>query len=303
MTIATHPAQGQWLPAAGLLEFETAYPGRSAAVTHGLAAHPLFALDALADLAARLPASHVEHSLGTLSVDQDPSTIPQAPLSPPEIVRSIATNGCWMVLKKVDADPAYADLIDQCLAEIAPVVAPRTGAYQRREAFIFLSAPGSVTPFHMDPEHNILLQIAGTKTMRVYPADDPAIVSQRQHEAFHRGRQHRNMRFDEGFDAVATDYPMASGDAVYVPVKAPHWVRNGPTPSISFSITWRSVTSDANARLHRFNLGLRRFGIAPSAPGAHPAIDALKVSAHKATKTLTGLTRRLLRRERDRAAY
>lgn len=303
MTIETHSTPDRWLPADGLSAFAAAYPGHSATVSHRLHDHPLFALDALADLAARLPASHVEHSLGDLAVDQDPSSIPQAALTPPEIVRGIATNGCWMVLKKVDIDPAYAALIDACLDEIAPIVRPRTGGYQRREAFIFLSAPNAVTPFHMDPEHNILLQVAGTKTMRVYPADDPAIVSQAQHEAFHRGGQHRNMRFDPAFDAVATDYPMGAGDAVYVPVKAPHWVRNGPAPSISFSITWRSAASDADARLHRFNLGLRRFGLSPARPGARPLADACKVSAHKATKAVTGAARRALRRDRDRAAY
>jgi cytochrome P450 len=29
----------------------------------------------------------------------------------------------------------------------------------QREGFIFISSPGAVTPFHLDPEHNFLLQI------------------------------------------------------------------------------------------------------------------------------------------------
>ena len=37
----------------------------------------------------------------------------------------------------------------------------------RRAGFIFLSAPGSITPVHIDPEHNFLLQIQGTKTINV----------------------------------------------------------------------------------------------------------------------------------------
>jgi hypothetical protein len=294
---------GQWITADRLGPFADAYPGQAAPVTHALHDHPLFALEALAALAGRLPADHVEHSLGNLSVDQDPAAIPQAALSAPEIVRTIATNGCWMVLKKVDVDPDYAALIDQCLAEIAPIVTPRTGAYQRREAFIFLSSPNSVTPFHMDPEHNILLQIAGRKTMQVYPCDDATIVPQEQHEAFHHGGQHRNMRFDPAFDAVSQSFVLDPGMAVYVPVKAPHWVQNGPAPSISFSITWRSATSDANARLHRVNRGLRRFGVSPARPGTHPMIDAAKVAGHRLSKNATGLARRLLGRDRDRAAY
>ena len=293
----------RWLSEGQNAEFALAYPAQSAAVHHRLQHHPLFALDALADLAGRLPESHVEHSRGDLSVDQDPSAIRQEALPPAEIVRTIATNRCWMVLKKVDADPAYAALIDQCLGEIADVVTPATGAYLRREAFIFISAPNSVTPFHMDPEHNILLQIAGQKTMRVYPAGDDRIVPQEVHEAFHQGGRHRNMRHDPSFDAHARDFVMHAGDAVYVPVKAPHWVQNGPEPSISFSITWRSRLSDAEARVHRVNAGLRKVGLTPGAVGAAPAVDAAKVALHKAGKTATGVVKRVIGKGRDRSAY
>ncbi len=287
----------------GLTDFAAAYPRRSAPVAHHLQDHPLFALDALADLAARLPESHVEHSRGDLAVDQDPDAIERVALTPAEIVRTIADNGCWMVLKKVDVDPAYAALIDACLADIAGIVAPATGAYLRREAFVFLSAPNSVTPFHMDPEHNILLQIAGQKTMHVYPADDPAIVSQIQHEAFHRGGHHRNMRHDPTFDAAARTFAMDPGDAVYVPVKAPHWVKNGAVPSISFSITWRSTLSDGEARLHRVNAGLRKVGLEPAAPGSAPLVDGAKVAAHRVAKRGSAVARKLLGRRRDRSAY
>jgi hypothetical protein len=292
-----------WLPAGENADFARAYPGEAAAVVHRLQHHPLFALEALAELAGRLPESHVEHSRGDLRVDQDPAAIRQEALSPAEIVRTIATNRCWMVLKKVDADPAYAALIDQCLAEIAGVVEPATGPYLRREAFVFISAPHSVTPFHMDPEHNILLQIAGQKTMRVYPAGDDRIVPQEIHEAFHRGGRHRNMKHLPEFDRHARDFAMAAGDAVYVPVKAPHWVQNGAEPSISFSITWRSRLSDAEARVHRVNAGLRKVGLMPGTVGEAPAVDAVKVALHKAGKTATGVVKRVIGKGRDRSAY
>jgi hypothetical protein len=287
----------------GLEAFAGAYPGGAAAVRHRLHDHPLFALDALAALAERLPESHVEHSFGNLAVDQDPGAVRRAAMPVGEIVRTIDRNGCWMVLKKVDVDPAYAALIDACLGELAPMTEPRTGAYRRREAFIFLSSPHSVTPFHMDPEHNILLQVAGTKTMRVYPAGDLSIVPAEVHEAFHRGGRHRNMKHDPAFDAKAQDYRLAPGDAVYVPVKAPHWVQNGPTRSVSFSITWRSDESDGEARLHRVNQRLRRVGWTPAAPGENRAADAAKVTAHRVAKSATATARRLLGRERGRSAY
>lgn len=303
MTLHAPTTDGGWLPTNDNAEFARAYPGEAAAVRHRLQHHPLFALNALADLAGRLPDSHVEHSRGDLAVDQDPDQVRREALTPAEIVRTIATNRCWMVLKKVDVDPAYAALIDRCLEEIASVIEPATGAILRREAFIFISAPESVTPFHMDPEHNILLQIAGAKTMRVYPAGDATIVPQEVHEAFHRGGRHRNMRHAPEFDAVARDFVMTAGDAVYVPVKAPHWVQNGPDPSISFSITWRSRLSDAEARVHRVNAGLRRVGLTPAPVGSAPVADAAKVALHKAGKTATGLVKQAIGKGRDRSAY
>ena len=287
------------IPPADNAESTRAYPGDAAAVRDRLQHHSLFAPEALAELAERLPAEQVEHSRGDLRVDQDPSAIRQEALPPGEIVRTLATNGCWMVLKKVDADPAYAALIDRCLAEIAGVVEPATNAYLRREAFIFLSAPNWVTLFHMDPEHNVLLQIAGETTMRAYPAGDNASVPQELHEAFHRGGRHRNIRHDPAFDAAARDFAMRAGDAVYVPVKAPHWVRNGPERSISFSITWRSRLSGAEARLHRVNAGVRGLGLTPAPVGERPALDQAKVPLHRAAKAGTRLARRALGKERD----
>ena len=48
----------------------------------------------------------------------------------------------------------------------------REGGMGMREGFVFLSAPGSVTPSHTDPEHNLLLQIRGTKDMNVGESPD-----------------------------------------------------------------------------------------------------------------------------------
>lgn len=293
----------RWVAPDGLDSFAAAYPGKPVGIQHLLHGHPLFALDALADLAARLPASHIEHSRGDLAIDQTPEGITQAALPVDEIVRTIADNGCWMVLKKVDEDPDYAALIDACLEEIDPVVRPRTGANMRREAFIFLSSPNSITPYHMDPEHNILFQVVGIKTMRVFAADRFTIVPQEHEEAFHRGGGHRNMRFDPSFDAYGIDFVLAPGDAVYVPVKTPHWVRNGAAPSISFSVTWRSRSSDNDARLHRVNHRLRKWGMKPSRPGDAPMMDAAKVAAHRAVKGVTRTLRTLAGKKTERAAY
>ena len=45
---------------------------------------------------------------------------------------------------------------------------------------------------------------------------------------------------------------------MHVPVKAPHFVENGPAVSVSLSVTWRSERSVAEGELHSFNALLRR---------------------------------------------
>jgi hypothetical protein len=144
----------------------------------------------------------------------------------------------------------------------------------QREAYIFLSSPGSITPFHMDPEHNILLQIEGEKAMTVFPARDETLVPAVQSEGFHAGA-HRNLAWDDAFLARGKAVKLVSGEAIHVPVKAPHFVKNGADVSISFSITWRSDRSIAEGELHSLNALLRRRGLPTVTVSARPEAQRL----------------------------
>ncbi|MFT3968107.1 MAG: transcriptional regulator [Sphingobium sp.] len=243
-----------------LAAFRAAYPDSHAPLTHNLAGHPLLTLDAIAALAGRLPRDRVEYNPGKLPLGITAEETPRPTLSIAETIRTIGENGSWMVLKNVERDPAYGALLDATLEPLRATVEARTGPMEHREAFIFLTSPGSVTPFHMDPEHNILLQIQGGKTMTVFPAGDEALVPAEKSEAFAMGG-HRNLHWDEDFLEKAVAVPLEPGDAVLMPVKAPHFVRNGDRVSISFSITWRSERSVAEGELHSFNRLLRAKGL------------------------------------------
>ena len=249
------------------------YPGVSTSLCHRLCDHPLFAIDRLVALASALPTECVEYNSGDIPVSQDPASTPMNGLSATETVRRIAENKSWLVMKTVERDVEYAGLLDALLDEIAPVTHAKTGPMYKREGFIFISSPGSVTPFHMDPEHNILMQISGTKTFNIYPADAEDIVSAEQHEVFHQQGGHRNLPHREEFDVAAQQIAMAPGDALYVPVKSPHWVKVGDAVSVSLSITWRSRASDDEARLRRANGWLRGRGLSPPSPGRSPLRD------------------------------
>ncbi|HYI49853.1 MAG TPA: cupin-like domain-containing protein [Allosphingosinicella sp.] len=255
--------------------FGAAYPEQPALLTHALADHPLLQLDALAALAGRIRPIDVEYNRGDVPVGLDPADTPANGLGIEETIRRIEECGSWMVLKFVEQDPLYRSLLHDTLAAIEPLARPVTGRMLKMEAFVFISSPDAVTPFHFDPEHNILLQIRGRKTMTVFPVSDPALASGEAHEAFHNGG-HRNLAWREEFAGLGQAFDLEAGKAVYVPVKAPHWVRNGPEVSVSFSITWRSEWSYREEYAHRMNAVLRKAGLSPARPKRYPHQNHLK---------------------------
>ena len=258
-----------------------AYPEQPVLLTHGLAGHPMLDLEALAQLGGRMRPIDVEYNRGDLPVGVDPASVPANGLGIVDTIRGIEGNGSWLVLKFIEQDPAYRAFLHETLAEIAPAVRDATGEMLKLEGFIFISSPDAVTPFHFDPEHNILLQIRGSKTFTVFPAGDEEIADGVAHETFHRGG-HRNLRYDDRFAARGTAIRMDPGEAVYVPVKAPHWVKNGPVPSVSFSITWRSEWSYAESAARGMNRLLRRAGVDPRPPGRFPEGNLAKSVAFRA---------------------
>ena len=265
--------------------FAGAYPDAPVKLHHGLAGHPLLAIDALAGLAERMPAASVEYNLGKLPLGVRAEDTPSNGLSLGETIRTIESNGSWAVLKNVERDAAYGALLDAALAELGPIVDARTGAMLNREAFIFLSSPGSVTPFHMDPEHNILLQIRGEKVMTVFPAGDPELVPAVQSESFHAGG-HRNLDWRDDFRERGTAVKLLPGDAIHVPVKAPHFVENGAAVSVSLSVTWRSERSVAESELHGLNALLRRRGLPVGRISAAPERQGARRLAYRIMRRL-----------------
>jgi len=262
-------------PAAALSTLQSSYPEQPVLLDHDLVGHELLQLDAVAALAQRMRPEDVEYNRGDIPVGIDPSATPANGLSIEETIRRIEECGSWMVLKLIERDPLYRDLLHDALSGVEQAVFGTTGAMLKREGFIFISSPNAVTPFHFDPEHNILLQIRGRKTMTIFPADDEHLVSGEEHERFHNGG-HRNLPWQEEFGARGRAFELTPGKSVYVPVKAPHFVRNGPEVSISLSVTWRSQWSFREERARRMNHLLRRAGLNPRAPQRFPHQNQLK---------------------------
>lgn len=267
---AHQPISAPVFPADTLAAMAALYPLKAGLLRHHLPDHPLLSIEALAELAESMPVSAVEYNSGNVPIGIRPEDVQSNGLSIGETIRTIDTNGSWAVLKNIENVPAYRTLLMDLLGELKSVVEPRTGAMLTPQGFIFISSPGSITPYHFDPEHNILLQLRGTKVMNVWPAGDERFADRREHERYHGGG-HRNLPWQDDFHADAQQVPLAPGDAVLMPVMAPHFVANGDAPSISLSITWRSEWSYRESEAHAANAALRRMGLDPAMPPRWPS--------------------------------
>lgn len=246
---------------------------REFALHHRIANHPLLDLEALAKLADALPTAAVER----LKSDQ-PLLVPggggeDSHGPPSETVRNIEHNKRWMVLWNVEQVEEYGALLDELLNEAAPHLPARERGMGRREGFIFLSAPHSITPAHFDPEHNFLLQVRGLKQMHVGRFPDSAWRVRELNRFFDGG--HRNL--DE-IPPQSSVFSMRPGDGTYIYPWAPHWVRNGPEVSVSLSITFRTRRSECFEFANAFNVHLRRRGFAARAAGESEDVDRAKAA-------------------------
>jgi ribosomal protein L16 Arg81 hydroxylase len=257
-------------------------------IRHCLVEHPLFALPRLLELARTLPEKQVEYNAGDLPVSQDPKRTPRNGLSVEETLQRITECRSWMVLKYVETDPAYRALLEGCVGEVSAVKMPQARGVCGLEGFVFISSPGSVTPYHIDPECNFLLQVRGRKTMHVFDGSDRSLLSEEELERFHGGG-HRNLVFKDEYQAKAHTFELEPGLGVHVPVTNPHWVKNGDEVSVSFSITFRTPSSEMRAVLHKLNHEQRQRGGVPRPVGAAPLRDQVRYNVHRLHRRLSRL--------------
>ncbi|WP_159978098.1 MULTISPECIES: transcriptional regulator [unclassified Novosphingobium] len=264
--------------------FAANYPEVPHKLTHTLRAHPLMELEALAALAEALPAASIEYNAADqpIGVDGKPAAT-GIPIG--RTIREIETTRSWAVLKNIEQDPAYAALLADLLAEIRPAIEARTGRMLKTQGFVFVTSAGGVTPYHFDPEHNILMQVRGSKVMTQFPAGEASYAPDEIHEAYHTGGG-RELKWREDLLPGGREFPLEAGEALYVPVMAPHFVRNGQKPSVSLSITWRSEWSFAEADARAFNGLLRKLGVKPSPPGRWPATNRAKALGWRIARKL-----------------
>jgi D-lyxose ketol-isomerase len=251
---------------------------------HKLADSPLFTLPRLIELAKSLPGDAIEYNSGKVAVGVKPEDIPKIELPADEVIKSIETANAWMVIKHVENDPAYRDMLHQFVREANEAAGRDASDYSAVEGFIFVSSAKATTPFHHDMEENILIQIKGDKFVRTFDNADRALISEADLEI--SPAVHRNRKYEESFETRSTLHRLKPGDAVHMPYTIPHWVSTGNTYSISMAMTWKTPEVVRLNKIRLMNGTLRYYGMPQRPPGAAPTWDAAKVVLHDVMKAV-----------------
>ena len=251
---------------------------------HGLAGHPLFALSRLVDLAKTMPRGRIEYNSGKVAVGVKPEDVPKIDRPAQEVIQSIKTADAWMVIKNVEADPAYRALLEAFVGEANFAAGKTPGDFSDLEGFIFVSSARATTPFHIDAEENILIQIRGGKFVRTFDNGDRRLISEEAMEI--SPSKHRNQTYEPWYEERATVHALKPGEALHMPYMVPHWVSTGDSYSISMAMTWKTPEVSRLNKIRLMNGTLRRFGLPQKPPGISPAMDMLKVIAHDAMRAV-----------------
>jgi len=259
-------------------EFHEKFNLKSFEVAHHLAAHPLFQLPSLMDLAERTLSKRpgdIYYNAGEVRVEQRWDEIAAAPFSAREALQRIENCGAWIIFRAAHRDPEYRILLDRGMAEIKELLGPQIEReIMEEDIIIFVTSPKRITTYHIDRECNFLLQIRGTKTIHVFDREDRDVLTEQEIEKFW-STDFNAAVYKPQFQDRANSYKMRPGTGVHIPVNCPHWIENDDNVSVSLSVNFQ-FKDPLRANVYRANFVLRKLGLKPTPPGKSSALDAMK---------------------------
>lgn len=254
-------------------------PWRVQPVTHRLADHPLLQLPSVIELGKRLESlgrvrTHSDEAKADTSFNHAPKAHPN-PKSVVQSLEDIEHANAWMSLLNVQTDPLYRTLVDLVLDDVKPVFDEKDPGMCYRGGWIFVTSPNAITPFHMDLEHNFILQMKGRKRVYVWDPFDRSVVSERGQELFHSYHSRELVTFREELREKAMVFDLEEGQGAFMPSTAPHMVENGNNPSITMSFTFYTDSTRRRSLVYRGKNHLRRLGLHPTPVGESKRRDEL----------------------------
>jgi quercetin dioxygenase-like cupin family protein len=255
--------------------------GRPRRLSHHLAGDPRFALDELAGLAESTPPRLLEHHLGDLPLVLPRGDALRLELDAAAVIRQIDGAGSWVVIWHAERFGPYREVLDSCVDQVVRSLTPEEGPTGRRTATLLVASPGAVVPVHYDEYHNVLVQVRGTKEVKVGHFAD-ARRQQLEVEA-KLGPDPENAH---ALPENAETFTLGPGDALYIPPYAFHWVTGGQDVSVALSCAFHTALTQRAARVHKWNRRVRGLGLSPHPPGAHPLVDRAKAGMVTAREAL-----------------
>lgn len=250
---------------------------------HTLAGNPLFELSRLVDLAEKVATRRTPHLEGGDVYFNDGLIEPgEKPLRPDkprtavaELIRQIDSAQAWIILKHVEREPGYREVLEGCIRDILQLSGPEIlRKIKWFEAILFITSPNRVTEYHLDREVSWILQLQGDKEIHVFDRADKDIVPDHELEVYWTA-DNRAARYKPEYESRANIYQLHPGTGVHIPINSPHWLRNKNNISVTLNVNFQ-FHDRYWANLYRANYYLRRAGLIPHPPGAHPASDRLK---------------------------
>ena len=253
---------------------------------HTLGGSPLFDLSRLVNLAEKVASRLTPHLAGGDVYFNNGLIEPgEKPLRPDlprtaavDLIREIETKQAWIILKHVEREPGYREVLENCIRDILQL----SGQELLRkikwfEAILFITSPNRVTEYHLDREVSWILQLQGDKEIHVFDRADKDIVPDQELEVYWTA-DNRAARYKPEYESRAIVHQMSPGTGVHIPINSPHWLRNKNNISVTLNVNFQ-FHDRYWANLYRANYYLRRAGITPHPPGTHPVSDHLKSAA------------------------
>jgi hypothetical protein len=180
-----------------------------------------------------------------------------------EILAAVKKGKLWVNLQRIDSAQRAFDELGRRLYDELQASCPHFHPVWINRSFLFISSPGAMVYLHADYQPNMLWHLRGNKTIWIYPAYDPRIVSMERMEEICAGGED-DIAYRHEFDAMGQAFSIAPGETVSWPARAPHRVVNGDNLNVSLSTFHETVEDYRRVLEHRADYLLRR-----RAPMAH----------------------------------
>lgn len=267
-------------------------PWRIQPFKHALMDHPLLQTEQLVELGKRCRGTtrwYAFNSDVTAGTDfDDASQLFPTSRSAVDSLRDIGSARAWVLLRHIQADPLYRELVDAVIDPMKPLIERKDPGLYYRAGWIFSASPRTATPFHIDRSHVFLFQIRGTKTVYVWDADDTQVCSERARDGFHMRHDLSRTVWDEAFRARAHVFRLSPGTGVYMPLTSPHMVETSDESSTTISFTYNTDATRRNGRVHVMREMLHRIGMTPPDVGKNSFFDQAAFAAASAIAVCRG---------------